>query len=157
MNIGLMLKKSREQAKITQTVLSSKMGVSLRTIQLWEAESVDIPLKKLKKIIEILNIDKEKLMSALFPTQIHELDRLKAMLNCKTNKELASSLGEPERFVEEWDTNKTLPQKYKTLLIKYEDGGKKISASKIIEQQAQTIKKQEKIIEHLKQVISNNK
>lgn len=53
----LTIKELREKKKISQNVLAQKLGVSLRTVQNYEANQDKIPLDKLSKIYRELELD----------------------------------------------------------------------------------------------------
>lgn len=53
----LKIKDLREERNLSQSALAEKLNVSLRTVQNYEADQSKIPLNKLHKIYEALNVD----------------------------------------------------------------------------------------------------
>jgi transcriptional regulator with XRE-family HTH domain len=52
----LRIKELRRGRNQSQTELAQEIGVSLRTIQHWEAETSDVPSKKLRKIAQYYDV-----------------------------------------------------------------------------------------------------
>lgn len=52
-----LIKKLRENKGISQGKLAKMLGISLRTVQHYEAGTTGVPLKKLKIISEFFNVD----------------------------------------------------------------------------------------------------
>ena len=59
----LRIKELRLKNKLNQSELADKIGVSLRTIQHYEAETTDIPVKNLHKLAKLFNVNIVELYS----------------------------------------------------------------------------------------------
>lgn len=57
MNLGLRIKNLREERGLTQLELANLSGISRASIQLYEADKVEIPVKKLSDISKVLDVD----------------------------------------------------------------------------------------------------
>jgi len=57
MNLGLKIKNLREERGLTQLELANLSGISRASIQLYEADKVEIPVKKLSNISRVLDVD----------------------------------------------------------------------------------------------------
>lgn len=57
MNLGLKIKNLREERGLTQLELANLSGISRASIQLYEADKVEIPVKKLSSISRVLDVD----------------------------------------------------------------------------------------------------
>ena len=57
MNLGLRIKNLREERGLTQLELANLSGISRASIQLYEADKVEIPVKKLSDISKALEVD----------------------------------------------------------------------------------------------------
>ncbi|AQW83350.1 XRE family transcriptional regulator [Campylobacter pinnipediorum] len=57
MKLGLRIKNLREERGLTQIELANLSGISRASIQLYEADKVEIPVKKLSDISKALNVD----------------------------------------------------------------------------------------------------
>lgn len=82
MYVGIVIKEVRKQKGLTQTDLSDKTGVSIRTIQRIEKDEVEPSIYSLKVISEVLEVDFLKIKSKYSMTFISEL--LGIDLNDKT-------------------------------------------------------------------------
>lgn len=66
----LILKQLRKKKKISQSDLADIVGVSLRTIQLYEKENANIPIKNLSKIAEYFEMGIDR----LYAKEVNESD-----------------------------------------------------------------------------------
>lgn len=82
MYVGIVIKEVRKQKGMTQTDMSDKTGVSIRTIQRIEKDEVEPSIYSLKVISEVLEVDFLKIKSKYSMTFISEL--LGIDLNDKT-------------------------------------------------------------------------
>ena len=78
MEIGKLIKKARKEAKLTQTELAQKMGLSRMMISRYEVGLNNIPLDQLEKIAKFLNKSvtyflKEELTVKIAPKELLEM------------------------------------------------------------------------------------
>lgn len=79
------LKLLRQKKNISQTNLANAIGVSLRTIQLYEKKDANIPKKNLDKIANFFNLS----ISELYASEVNEVDVVyKKLTKSKTKEQL---------------------------------------------------------------------
>lgn len=64
MNLGIKIKALREQRGLTQIELANLSDTSRASIQLYEADKVNIPVKNLEKIAKALNVNSDYFLSS---------------------------------------------------------------------------------------------
>jgi transcriptional regulator with XRE-family HTH domain len=64
------LKQFRVAAGFTQAAVAKAAGVTQPTYQRWEAGSVDVPIEKLPKLAEMLNVTKEAILGRHSPIEV---------------------------------------------------------------------------------------
>ena len=98
----LILKKLRKKNKETQKKLGKVIGVSLRTIQNWEAGLTDIPFKKLKLIAQHYSVS----LSYLFGEHvvIPEDEKQKSPLETEIEKIVEAKLEENQKELQDLNT-----------------------------------------------------
>lgn len=64
MNLGIKIKALREQRGLTQVELANLSDTSRASIQLYEADKVNIPVKNLEKIAKALNVNSDYFLSS---------------------------------------------------------------------------------------------
>jgi DNA-binding XRE family transcriptional regulator len=105
----LKIKELRKEKNQSQTSLAQIIGVSLRTIQNYEADNVDIPSKKLELIAQHFNVKVAYLFESIEEIKTFEDLKIDDKLNT-LYKMLESSLNKIER------NEKTINETSKSLL-----------------------------------------
>ncbi|CUU77916.1 DNA-binding protein [Campylobacter hyointestinalis] len=90
MNLGIKIKALREQRGLTQIELANLSNTSRASIQLYEADKVNIPVKNLEKIAKALNVNSDYFLSSNLSSKNENFVKqsVKQSQNLSSNKPL---------------------------------------------------------------------
>lgn len=95
MNLGSRIKFLREEQGLTQVELANLSGISRASIQLYEAEKVNIPVKNLAKIAKVLSVDADYFLSSNHNFFVKQEQNLSSKMSSNVKQPNKVSLSSP--------------------------------------------------------------
>lgn len=95
MNLGSRIKFLREEQGLTQVELANLSGISRASIQLYEAEKVNIPVKNLAKIAKVLSVDVDYFLSSNYNFFVKQEQNLSSKMSSNVKQPDKVSLSSP--------------------------------------------------------------